>query len=975
VKTIAGKIWPFASRTILFWVTCVCAFRGHAQHPVFYTIDADKGLPSNEVYQLVQDNFGYVWIGCDAGLYRYDGFTFKGYRNSGQNSRSVSSLQVDRQNRVWCRNFAGQILRVEGDSLRLVVDVSNDSIANNQYTLDRHGNAWFFKNRYLVQVNQNGQEIRRVEVPNHGMSATPQYIYWFNNQIFISLRNSYLYTYNDVADEFTQLSVNHADFKLRLHSFFAWNDTLRVLSVNNATRSFLVSNVVQNNVFPVHEYFSTQQNSRVHELTPDNSGNLWVCTTDGAFPFSTRFKYLDEHSGYFRSFKVSYVMKDREGLYWISTLQHGLLVCPSLAIRGWNTSNSALKEDNLTAVSAFANQVVVGSYTGKISMIQPETKHVRYFDDGTPTLNTKKIVPATNAVMIAHGPLTEINVRDQVIHYAPHNIRDFVVVGDSIYYVYSDNVGVASISSLRNSKPTRLRLLRSGGGRTVAYVAAEKAFYFALNDGLFKYENGRWQEVFNHAKSIHAMAFAVSENAVWAATLAMGVLKIERGKVVKMVDLSGGRQDKEVKCITANDKYVWASSQRDLYRIAKETNEVAKFGLAIGFNPADINSIEQLNGDVYFATNKGLVQMPANLPWRNNIRPGMRITSASHGGAALSLATPITLPYFNADFKICFSSTAFRSRGEYVYEYRLVGLSSNWSTSPAALAYTIYSSLPPGDYVFEVRPVNETGQRGETKKLSFSVAPPLWQTWWFYLVVTVVSIGLVALVYTLRIRFLRTQASIANKLTASQLTALKAQMNPHFMYNALNSIQDLVMNGDVKNSNLYLSKFSSLMRKVLDASGADSITLQEEIDILSLYLELEKLRFGDDFQYEISTDPELLTDRVTLPSMILQPFVENSVKHGLLHKKGHKKILIVFKKHAMLTCIISDNGVGRKRSTEIKNRRAEKHNSFSTQATEKRIELLTHFENKKIEMQTVDLEEEGQARGTQVIIRIPLSSW
>jgi LytS/YehU family sensor histidine kinase len=194
------------------------------------------------------------------------------------------------------------------------------------------------------------------------------------------------------------------------------------------------------------------------------------------------------------------------------------------------------------------------------------------------------------------------------------------------------------------------------------------------------------------------------------------------------------------------------------------------------------------------------------------------------------------------------------------------------------------------------------------------------------------------------------------------------------MYNALNSIQALILNRDIENSNMYLSKFSNLMRKVLDASGKETINLHEEIEILQLYLDLEKLRFGDDLNFSIHINPEMDTYAIHLPAMLLQPYVENALKHGLLHKKGQKQLRISFaKKNQHLLCEITDNGVGRAKSDEIQRRRSKAHHSFATSANEKRLELLNTYGNMRYQVEIIDLYEGTEARGTTVRIEIPLT--
>lgn len=191
-------------------------------------------------------------------------------------------------------------------------------------------------------------------------------------------------------------------------------------------------------------------------------------------------------------------------------------------------------------------------------------------------------------------------------------------------------------------------------------------------------------------------------------------------------------------------------------------------------------------------------------------------------------------------------------------------------------------------------------------------------------------------------------------------------MNPHFMFNALNSIQDLVLQQDTANAQLYLGKFSELTRKVLEVSGVEFVSLQQEVDMLSLYLELEKLRFGDELKYTLTVSDTIKADEQKLPGMIIQPFVENALKHGLLHKTGEKQLLISFSQNVTsLVCVIDDNGIGRKASAEI-NARKKKHKSFATNATAERLHLLNEYYGLKIDWHITD-----KLAGTSVEIILP----
>lgn len=213
------------------------------------------------------------------------------------------------------------------------------------------------------------------------------------------------------------------------------------------------------------------------------------------------------------------------------------------------------------------------------------------------------------------------------------------------------------------------------------------------------------------------------------------------------------------------------------------------------------------------------------------------------------------------------------------------------------------------------------------------------------------------------------------KVTESELKALKSQMNPHFIFNALNSIQVQFMYGDKLVANEQLNNFTYLTRQILEVSGKKQIAISDEIDILTKYLELEKLRFQKDFTYSISIAENIDEDYHKIPPMLIQPIVENSLKHGLMHKKGLKTVTIDFDLSAneeYLICSIQDNGIGRKKSAEIKAANQVKHNSFSTQSIEERLHLL----NEKLQLNDLivytDLTENRAIIGTKVTLNIPI---
>jgi LytS/YehU family sensor histidine kinase len=225
-------------------------------------------------------------------------------------------------------------------------------------------------------------------------------------------------------------------------------------------------------------------------------------------------------------------------------------------------------------------------------------------------------------------------------------------------------------------------------------------------------------------------------------------------------------------------------------------------------------------------------------------------------------------------------------------------------------------------------------------------------------------------------RLRRERAELEQELRISRLSAIKAQMNPHFIFNALNSIQSFFLANDRNAANEYLGKFATLMRKTLQMSAETSVTLDEEIEALTLYMELEQARFQDTLTYAISVDPRLDTAAIRVPSLFIQPYVENAYKHGLLHRKADRKLEVDFRANPEQTHLlvsIHDNGVGRAYTQAIRKNAAGTHRSFATSANQKRIELLNSNRPGSVTIFYNDhISSDGTALGTTVILKLHL---
>ena len=202
-----------------------------------------------------------------------------------------------------------------------------------------------------------------------------------------------------------------------------------------------------------------------------------------------------------------------------------------------------------------------------------------------------------------------------------------------------------------------------------------------------------------------------------------------------------------------------------------------------------------------------------------------------------------------------------------------------------------------------------------------------------------------------------------------ELKALRSQMNPHFIFNTLNSIQHYIAVNDFKSTNKYIVQFATLIRTILNLSEKSVITLQEEIDILTMYMDLEKMRFEEQFDYKIEYSDEVDVDYDEIPSMLLQPYVENAIWHGLMNKKGKGLIKIGIREEGeYLCCSIEDNGIGRKKAAKIKAKRNIQQKSIGMSVTKERLDLIG---DNDFNVETIDLyDDDGNACGTKMLIKI-----
>jgi len=406
---------------------------------------------------------------------------------------------------------------------------------------------------------------------------------------------------------------------------------------------------------------------------------------------------------------------------------------------------------------------------------------------------------------------------------------------------------------------------------------------------------------------------------------------------------------------------------------------IVHYGKEEGFTGVECNTnggFVDIDGSIWFGTVKGLIKYNSKEYLRNPIESKISITGFKLFYSDTILNNNVNLAYNNNNITFKFNGISLSNPAKVRYSHMLIGYEDKWSPSSKERTAS-YSNLPPGTYTFKVISSNNEGiWNKEAATFTFTIERPFWKTWLFQLLL--ISFFVISLSLIIRYRITnirrkeRRRTELNKKIAHIESQALRAQMNPHFIFNTMSSIQHYISNNDSDSALKYLSKFAKLMRIIMDNSKQQMISVAEEINALELYLQLEVMRFDKKFDYNITIDSSIDKNYDQIPSMLIQPYVENSIIHGLLPKETPGEIKInLTKQNDTMICTIVDNGIGRERSKEYQKNRVSKHKSMGISITKERLEILNSSLNSNLSADIVDLYDDGKPSGTKVILVIP----
>jgi two-component sensor histidine kinase len=509
-----------------------------------------------------------------------------------------------------------------------------------------------------------------------------------------------------------------------------------------------------------------------------------------------------------------------------------------------------------------------------------------------------------------------------------------------------------------------------------------------VGDGLASYNYSKNEFVIKEAVkhiSVYVRHLLEDKGIFWLAT-DNGIILYDHAKDKVIRHFRLGNADQSNVCYAVqkdNQGFFWVSTNSGLYRINPNNFNARHYNLGNGLSFLEYNTACTLKPDhntLLFGGVGGITRFNPEFLKENTFSPNPLITAINVNDSPWqfklhsSNSDQLQLNHKDNFITIFFAVTNFSNHNNNQFSYRLKGLTDSW-TNCGNRNFANYTSLPPGNYTFQLKSANSDGKWCEgITTLGFRIFPPWWQRWWFIAIAVLIFAGLLTYFIRRRINSIKSEANLKQKISETEMMALRAQMNPHFIFNSLNSIREMILNNENKEASHFLSKFAHLIRITLDQSAQPFISLRNTIDYLHRYVEMEQVRNAD-FTCRILADDELDLDETELPPMLIQPFVENAIWHGVTSNEKNINITIDFKKeNHQLACIIADNGIGINEALKIKRNGHNLHKSVGIENIHNRIRLLNEKYNLKSSITVRDRKdvpgEEG--RGTIVTLRIPL---
>lgn len=939
----------------------------------FETFDTKDGLSGNFINGIRGDQSKGCWISTTSGLSYFDGNKFSTVSFEGlaapPNVREVI-LSEDRS--IICGTNKGLFTVSKSDlTAKRIFDVEVEIIS----LIERNKVIWLGTDRGLLSL-ENGKITDWSKKSDYMKNSITTFELDEKNHLWIGTYGDGMYCYDGAT--FFRIDYQHELYKETIFDIYSddknqlWMSTLQsgVVCYEMNTKTF--SRIGESEGL---------SNRHVRSIFKDNNDHFWFGTSGGGVCqyLGKQFTTFDEQSGLGGNF-IYAITRDSEGNLWVGNSSRGVSVIRRTGIEQFDGSNGFLNV--------------------KVKALNSDKK-------GTVWIGTD----GNGVFVYKNGQFSPVKGLENTY------IRDIEIARNGNVFIATAGSGLIEIGARRNEyqieKHTESDGILSNRLTNIHFDKWGRLWYATENYGIGcmsfqKGINGSTSQSFSVKNGLPSNAVRClaedKSGKLWLGFAGNGIASIsiyEKEKEIIKIDGRKGLASENVysfifdrfdDLIVGTEKgldYIFFSEDRSVKRIKH-------YGKMDGFTGVETcqNAVwKDADGSLWFGTINGLCKFNPALQVLNQEPPILSILDVKLSYESLlderknliyfgGQNEALVLNYTQNRITFDFIGINLSRPSEVTYSWRLIGFDDQWSP-PGKEQSIMYSNLEPGEYVFELKASNEDGVWTEKpKRFTFSIVPPFWQKWWFKLILFLSVILFLFFGYLFLTQRIRKKANarqqqmqIANDFLELEQKALRLQMNPHFIFNALNSIQSLIGTGKETEARYYLAKFSRLMRQILDNSRKVSISLEEEVSTLENYLLIEQFCSPSQFEYTISVDSNLEIDFIQLPPMMIQPFVENAIKHGMKGKNvGEGKIEIRFEEQEnTLLCVITDNGIGRKRAAEINAQSKETyHESASMDVIKERLEILNKGNNHG-SLEIIDLvDAENSPIGTKVILKLPL---
>lgn len=955
---------------ILFFAMLTGYAAARAETLNFRNYTVKDGLANSTVYYIFQDSKGFVWFATESGVNRFDGHKFELFTmDNGLSDNEVLQIEEDSQGRIWFLTLNGRLCFFHNNRFS---NPSNNSLLKKavspgsfiSFYEDNDHNLWFGTNQNRLLRIDRSNNVNFYSSDKYSFSNCRAFHSGNQNILVLNKLFAFLFkgkTYSPLTSRYLPVSPKSFFFdKERQSTLFLSPEGL----VEYQDNSFRLK-------------------SRLKDLSPSSAGSilltdhqsLWIGTMGEGISIYKRMDQSPEQ--HLKGENITHLTKDKEGNIWVGTIGSGVYMLPFYTANTHHLTNrDGLSSNAITKVIKAGQRLVLGLRSGNLDIISRDGITHKTFN-GTNTYNPVKHLyydknrnsiwyASDNRLLELHPKLGDINILDTHIAYAIKSFSfsrtgDLAVAHASGVYVRGKNGHVLPDSSLK--RPCFLRRAFE------VYYDSQNRLWFSNILGLQYYRDGCITELYKKFPVLKQRVTDIGElpdKTIVCSIYGFGVAVIQNDKLTARFTTANGLPSNICKKIFIEKNKAWIVTGKGLSLIDFSKKNVVNYTTEDGLISNEINDIYAENDTAYIATNNGLsIFTPVRYQQREP--PPLYMKAIEINKKHFRYTGDFSLSHKQNSITVNFVALDYAHPAAVHYRYRLRH-SSRWNETQSGTLE--FGSLEPGDYHLEIKGKSLNTPWSEPIKMNFTIRPPFWRTWWFILIT--IGISVIGLFFVIKNYFKAKQAEekkrliTKTKIISLEQQALQAMMNPHFIFNVMNSIQYFINTKDRTMANQALTGFARLIRKNLEICNKSYISIEEELNYLNLYLSLEKLRFGDKMKYTVSVDEEIDLQSTYLPSMLLQPYVENAIWHGIMPKDDDGNILIEIRKsNEYLRVIITDDGIG------IDNSRLFKkgdHISRGMQLTMQRVELINKFKKRLIKIEVKQL----LSGGTEVSISLPL---